>query len=199
MSTNDVHLDFEDNLEEDFSPLHQICPKAGQTLRIAMLDAFCKPMACNYHWYRNGFYRCNTPKDGPEARCCEVKQSWTCVSLALVYQNADANGKIAQGGDIKYRVGYVSLSKTAYLQVHACHKKAAGCDLLYSNDGGYGIREASCLPAWRQSPQSAEVEAAARKWADGKKLIEKLGKKLTDAEWVRLMKTGSTVELEDWE
>lgn len=35
-------------------------------------------------------------------------------------------------------------------------------------------------------------------WADGKKLIEKLGKKLSDIEWERLIETGSTYEQEDW-
>jgi hypothetical protein len=192
-------ISFNTDFGDDFSPLHQISPKVGQTLRIAMLDEFCKPKAAPYHWYRDGFYRCNTPKDGPEAPCCKVKQSWTCVCLALLYLNADENGKVEKGADIKYRVGYVSLAKKAFLQVAEFQKEAPGCDLLYSKDDGYSIKGASRIPRWKQSPQAAEVEAAAIRWADGKKLVEKLGKKLTDIEWVRLLKTGSITELEDWD
>jgi hypothetical protein len=196
---SDIDLDFEDNLKEELSPLHQICPKPGQTLRIAMLDSICKPKATYYHWYRSGFYRCNTRKDGPEALCCaHVQRSWTCVSLALVYLNTDALGKLSKGADITFRVGYVSLAKTAFSQVAEYHKDAPGCDLYYTKDGGYRIEGASRIPRWKESPQAAEVEIAAGTWVDGIKLTEKLGKKLTDDEWGQLIKTGSITEMEDW-
>jgi hypothetical protein len=70
--------------------------------------------------------------------------------------------------------------------------------LYYSKDGGYQIEGASRIPRWKESPQAADVETAAAKWADGAKLTEKLGKKLTDEEWGRLLKTGSISEVDDW-
>ena len=101
-----AEIDFGTDPGGELSPLHQISPNEGKTLRIALLDEFCKPRASHYHWYRNGFYRCNTPKDGPEAACCKVQRSWTCVCLAIQYLSADPDCKLRKGADIKYRVGY---------------------------------------------------------------------------------------------
>ena len=193
-----AHISFGDDLGSEMSPLHQIWPNEGQTLRVALLHEFCKPKASHYHWYRNAFYRCNTPKGSPEARCCKVQRSWTCVCLAMLYLNAAADGKLAKGVDIRYRIGYVGLARTAYRQVSECVKEAPGRDLWYSKaDGHYCFRGVSVIPRWRLSPQAAQVEADARRWADGKKLEEKLGKKLTDAEWARLLKTGFPYEIEE--
>ena len=119
------------------------------------------------------------------------------MCLALLYLNADAKGNIERGSNIQYRVGYVGLSRTAYREVSEYQVEAPGCDLLYSNDDHYNIGGASRMPRWKESPQAGEVTREAQRWADGKKLTEKLGKKLTDEEWHRLIKTGSVVELED--
>ncbi len=191
-------FEFGADLGGELSPLHQICPKEGQTIRIALLDQFCKLKASHYHWYRNGFYRCNTPKDAAEAPCCKVQRSWTCVCLALQYLNVGPDCKLVKGADIKYRVGYVSLARTAYGQVSEWMKEAPGCDLLYTkSDGSYSFQGVSRTPAWRLSPQAGKVETDANRWADGLKLVEKLGKKITDAEWVRLLRTGSICEIEE--
>ena len=193
-----AQIDFGADLGTELSALHQVCPKEGQTVRIALLDQFCKPKAAHYHWHRSGFYRCNTPKDGPEAACCKIQRSWTCVCLAIQYLSADPDCKLRKGADIKYRVGYVSLARTAYTEVSEWAKEAPGCDLLYTKtDGSYSFRGVSRTPAWKLSPQAAQVEADANQWADGKKLLEKLGRKLTDAEWARLLKTGSIHEIEE--
>jgi hypothetical protein len=181
----------------ELSPLHQINPKQGQTLRIALLAEYCKPKGAFYHWYRTGFYRCNT-KDGLESECCQkVQRSWTCVCLAVQYLNADSSGKLARGTDIKFRTGYISLSKTAYAQLSEYQNAAPGCDFLYGKDDYYHISGASSIPRWKESPQREKVTADAMRWADGKKLTEKLGKKLTDVEWHRLITTGTTAELEE--
>jgi hypothetical protein len=194
----DVNFRKGELLSEELSPLHQICPKKGQTLRIALLSEFCKPKGSTYHWYRNNFYRCNSPKDGPDAECCQkVQRSWTCVSLALVYLNADTKGNIERGSNIQYRVGYVGLARTAYQEVSEYQSEAPGCDLLYSNDDHYNIGGASRIPRWKESPQAGEVTREAQRWADGKKLSEKLGKKLSDVEWHRLITTGMTLEPEE--
>ena len=127
-----------------------------QTIRIALLDQFCKPKASHYHWHRNGFYRCNTPKDGPEAPCCKIQRSWTCVCLAIHYLSADPDGKLRKGADIKYRVGYVSLSRTAYTHVSGWMKEAPGCDLCYTkSDGSYSFQGVSRTPAWKLAPGGA--------------------------------------------
>ncbi len=191
-------VEFGANLGGELSPLHQISPKEGQTIRIALLDQFCKPRASAYHWFRNGFYRCNTRKDGPDAPCCKVQRSWTCVCLALQYLNASPDGKLVKSADISFRVGYVSLARIAYWEVSEWAKEAPGCDLLYAKAGGsYTFRGASRTPFWRLSPQAGQVEAEARRWADGMKLAEKLGRRLTDEEWARLIRTGSTCEIEE--
>jgi hypothetical protein len=183
----------------ELSPLHQICPKKeGETLRIALLTQFCKPKATYYHWHRNRFYRCNTEKDGPIAPCCEIRRGWTCVCLAVAYLGTDPDGKLRKGPDIRYRVGYVSLSENAFRQVKVCVRKARGCDLYYSmTEGYYSFSRARRAPAWKLSPQAAKVEAEAVRWADGEKLREKLGRVLTNPEWVRLLKTGSIYEIEE--
>jgi hypothetical protein len=194
-----TQIDFGADLGGELSPLHQIRPeKEGEILRIALLTQFCKPKATFSHWYRDHFYRCNAEKDRPVAPCCEVKPSWTCVSLAVVYLSADPDGRLRIGADINYRVGYVSLSESAYRQVKVCTKEARGCDLLHAKtEGYYSFRRARRIPAWTLSPQAAKVEADARCWADGKKLEEKLGKKISDTEWLRLLKTGYTYEIEE--
>ena len=192
-----TQVDFGMDLGGELSAFHQICPKEGQTVRIALLNQFCKPMASHYHWHRNGFYRCNTEKDGMEAPCCKVQRSWTCVCLAILYLSAEPNGKLRKGADLKYRIGYVSLALTAYRQVLEWVKEAPGCDLCYAKaDGSYSFQGVSRNPAWKLSPKAAQVKADANQWADGKKLLEKLGRKLTDAEWVRLLETGSIYELD---
>jgi hypothetical protein len=183
---------------DELSPLHQISPKQGQTLRIALLTEFCKPKAASYHWYRNGFYRCNTPPEGPDAECCaKVQRSWTCVCLALLYLNADSHGNLARYGDIKCRIGYVSLAKATYAQASGFESEAPGCDLHYSKDEYYHLSGASRVPVWKETAQAEAIANEARRWEDGKKLIEKLGKKITNEEWTRLIKTGTTAELDD--
>lgn len=191
-------IDFTKDAEwKELSPLHQISPRAGETLRIALLKEFCKPKGAHYHWYRNGFYRCNTPKDGAEAECCTtVQRSWTCVCLAIQYLNAEPNGSLARHSSIKYRVGYISLAKTAYSQLSEFEADAPGCDLLYSKGESYRISGGSRVPRWKESPQAEHVTIDAARWQDGTKLIEKLGKKLTAEEWTRLIKTGTTGELD---
>ena len=191
-------VDFGADLGGGLSPFHQICPQEGQTIRVAMLDEFLKPLASHYHWYRGGFYRCNSRKGVPEAPCCEVRRSWTCVCLAVQYLNADASGKLKRGADIKFRVGYVSLARTAFGEVSEWVTGAPGCDLLYTKSGGsYSFQGESRNPFWKLSPQAGQVEAEAKRWAGGEKLREKLGRKLTDEEWARLLKTGSPYEIEE--
>jgi hypothetical protein len=190
-------VDFKTELTGDLSPLHQICPKNGQTLRIALLTEVCKPKGAHYHWYRNSFYRCNTPEGSAENECCRhVQRSWTCVCLALLYMNA-GNTKIERGSSVKYRIGYVGLSQSVYREVSALQTEAPGCDLYYSNNGHYEITGASKTPKWKDSPQAAEIAREAKRWADGKMLTSKLGKKITDEEWCRLIKTGTTLPEEE--
>lgn len=130
-----------DKEDRDLAQFDQIRPGPWQTLRIALLNEFCPAKATYYHWYRNNFYRCNS-KDGAEAECCgHVQRSWTCVCLALLYTdaNADKAGSFARGSAIKYRVGYVGLARTVYQQLSNFETAAPGCDLWYSNSNGYSV------------------------------------------------------------
>jgi hypothetical protein len=194
-------LDFrKGEMDRELAPFDQIAPTKSRTIRIALLTEYCRPKAAPYHFYRDKFLRCNSPKDGPDAECCQhVQRSWTCVCLAVQYLNADRDGKLAPGSDIKHRVGYISLAKTAYAQLSEYQNEAPGCDLLYSkgDDDHYHFNGASSTPRWKQSPQREKVTADAMRWADGVKLTEKLGKKLSDVEWHRLIKTGTTLPEEE--
>ena len=192
-------IDFETDIGVERSPLHQIRPeKGGETLRIAILSSICKPRSSHYHWHRNSFYRCNTEEGCPPAPCCKIRRSWTCACLAMVYLSADSDGRLPKDADIRYRIGYISLSENAARQVKECAHEARGCDLLYSKtDGYYSFHRARRIPAWKGSPQAAKVEQDAGIWSDGKKLEEKLGKQLSDTEWQRFLKTGYPYQLED--
>jgi hypothetical protein len=175
----------------ELSPLHQICPKKErEVLRIALLTHICKPKKTFYHWHRDKFSQCNTLGDGPIAPCCKIRRSWTCVCLAVVYLSAGPDGRLLTGPDIRFRVGYISLSENAVRQVKVCVSEARGCDLLYTKTNGYySFRRARRAPAWKSSPQAAKIEADAGLWADGKKL--------SDEEWVLLLKTGLPYKIED--
>ncbi len=197
--TNDlIDVDFVRRDELAKAEFDQIRPRQNKTIRVALLTEYCKAKGANYHWYKGKGYRCNSPKDGPDAECCQhVQRSWSCWVLALQYLNADSNGKLARGAEIKYRVGYIALARTPYGQVAECENEAPGCDMFYSNEGHDLISGASSKPIWKNSPQRESVIADAMRLAD--KLSEKVYPKLTDAEWHRLIKTGTTSELEEQE
>jgi hypothetical protein len=182
-----------DDEKQTLSPFHQISPKFGQTLRVSLLTHFVKPKASAYHWYREQFIRCNSPKDAPEsAICCQKvgKPSWTCVVMALQYLDADKDGKLSGSVTPKFRVGYISMSRTAYTQVSTITAEVPLCDLYYSKGAdGYQFVGASSLPRWQS--MASTVELAAAPFLDGQKLASKLGKKFTDAEWKSLIAHGS--------
>jgi len=198
MSDGHVDMIFDEILDTrgnaaTLSSFHQIAPKLGQILRVSLLTHLVQPKASAYHWYRQQFVRCNSPKDAPgSSMCCQKvgKPSWTCVVMALQYVNADQDGKLSGSVVPKFRVGYISLARTAYKQVSELMSEAPGCDILYSKDtDGYHFVGASRSPSWQSV--SLQVEEAATRFRDGQKLVSKLGKKLTDMEWKNLIAHGS--------
>jgi len=202
LTNNDIEeikeIEFGADIEQTISPLHQICPRNGETIRVAFLNDVCKPKAAFYHWHRGGFYRCNSKVDGPQAPCCKINRSWTAVCLALVYLDSNPAAKLKEGDEIRYRIGYVGLARTAYAHVSEFLNESNSCDLYYAKDGGgYSFRGAARIALWRKSQQVERILSEAGRWSDGTKLTSKLGTKLTDEQWERLLRTGSIHELED--
>jgi hypothetical protein len=178
---------------EQLSVLHQIKPEQGHKYRLALLTEFCRPKASYYHWKR-GFYRCG----GERASCCTAGliRSWTCVALALQYLNLDDKLGFIDS-NLRYRIGYVGMSKSVYGEVSAIPAEFRRGDLIYSNDGNLHLRLGKKVPAWRASPAASAIEREASKWADGSKLREKLGKVLTPEQWGNLIQTGSIAGMDD--
>lgn len=114
------------------------------------------------------------------------------MAPAIRYVNADKDGKLARGSAMSVSIGYVGMSRAAFTRANEFLKESPECALYYSNAGGsYLVEGASRLPIWKESPEAAAVLAAARQYADGTKLQEKLGEKLIDQEWSLQIRAGS--------
>jgi hypothetical protein len=212
----DCAVDFGDeNLMAKGDGLDKIFPKEKDKIeRAALLTDVVKPRSGWSHFVTNkGSFRCISKRDprgnfdGPPAICCQKlnpdkKQAASLVIavLALRYTNADPktgkykkDPKTGQAAPIEYEIGWIKLSRSGFRKVTMLIKEdgaATDFDLgIALKDSGIGFEYAVIADKarFRQNPDLvAEVLEEARKYADGKLLTEKLGRKITELEFKAL-------------
>ena len=222
--------DEDENLDVDFGDqklmskgdgLNRIRADKQKVVRFALLP-FIKPKAGKSHFVetkdKKGTFRCVAVKSEDETPYCCLKLEQEgmqhVVALAVHYINADAKtGIYEKGQPIEWEVGYVDLSRSNYRAVSNLAPEDSdvySIDIVMSKkDSGIGYEFVlrSAKAKWKQNPElAAEVEAAAQKFIKdgGKKLIGKLGRNLTIAEWKILLSglqaaSGKEASLEDIE
>jgi len=222
----DLDVDFGDQkLMAKGDGLNRIRADKQKVVRFALLP-FIKPKAGKSHFVetkdKKGTFRCVAVKSEDETPYCCLKLEQEgmqhVVALAIQYTNADAKtggyAKDAEGHfpPIEWEVGYVDLSRSNYRSVSNLPPEDSDVydiDMVMSkkdNGIGYEFTLKANKARWRQNPALAkEVEAAAQKFLrdGGKKLIGKLGRKLTAVEWKALLAvqaaSGKEASLEDIE
>lgn len=205
----------DDNLDVEFGDqklmakgdgLNRIRADKNKVVRFALLP-FTSPKAAKSHFVetkdKKGTYRCLSKGDELGYCCQKLDEEGMqhVVSLALWYTNADPKtGVYEKGTPIEWEVGYVDLSRSNYRSVSNLAPEDSdvyGIDIVMSkkdNGIGYEFVLRSAKAKWKQNPElAAEVEAAAQKFLkDGaKKLVSKLGRKISLAEW-KVLLSGQT-------
>jgi hypothetical protein len=83
------------------------------------------------------------------------------------------------------RVGYVSLSRLAYTDISTCasgEPAPLDCDILYrKKNGSFDFVPASRVARWRAI--EPEITEAIAPYLNGSKLVEKLGRVFSEAQW----------------
>lgn len=186
--------------------LNRVRAEKDRVARFALLD-FVGPFTTKSHFVdikeKKGTFRC-LGKGDDLGYCCqkldEEGQQHT-VALVVHYVNADrktgAYEKDKNGvmPPIEWELGYVDLSRSNYRSVSTLPPEdSSPVDLDYvmlKKDNGIGYEFVVKSKArWKLNPEmAAEVEAAAQKFIKdgGKKLISKLGRKLSLIEWKALL------------
>jgi hypothetical protein len=225
-----VTTDEDENLDVGFGDqklmskgdgLNRIRPDKNKVARFALLP-FISPKKGFSHFVdtkdKKGTFRCAPTKGEDEIPyCCgklDEEGMMHVVALAIHYTNADAKtGIYEKGQPIEWEVGYIDLSRSNYRAVSNLAPEDSdvySIDIVMSKkDSGIGYEFVlrSAKAKWKQNPElAAEVEAAAQKFIKdgGKKLIGKLGRKLTVAEWKIMLSglqaaSGKEASLEDIE
>src|ERR1700739_1337991 len=222
----DLDVDFGDSkLMAKGDGLNRIRADKNKVVRFALLP-FIKPKVGKSHFVeagdKKGTFRCAPVKNEGEVPYCDAKLEkegqFHVVALAVQYTNADSkNGGYAKDANgqfpaIEWEVGYVDLSRSNYRSVSALPPEDSDVydiDMVMSkkdNGIGYEFMLKANKARWCQNPELAkEVEAAAQKFIrdGGKKLIGKLGRKLSVVEWKALLagqaSSGKEASLQDIE
>ena len=184
--------------------LNRIRPDKDKVVRFALLP-FLSPKSAKSHFVdskdKKGTYRCAPVKSEDEIPyCCQKlddEGAQHVVALALHYTNADPKtGTYEKGTPIDWEIGYVDLSRSNYRSVSGLAPEDSSVydiDIVMSKKTsgiGYDFVAKSLKAKWKLNPElAAEVEAVAQKFVKdgGKKLISKLGRKLSVIEWRALL------------
>jgi hypothetical protein len=188
----------------------------GKAVRFALLP-FIKPKKAKNHFVelpgKKFTARCLTPLDSPDAGYCCAKLGEDgelhVAALVVRYLNADTKtGGYDKGANIpiEWEVQYVDLTRSNYRQVsHLVDEliedqpniTVYDIDIVMQHDPdrafGYKFTRISQKARWKLNPALVEeVKKAAEKFTkdDGKILKQRLGKKLTLAEWKALLTAG---------
>lgn len=176
-------------------------PDKGKTVRFALLDNYVHAKrAFNHYIEKKGTYHCLSPEKNDGVCCQKLGNSQPqIVSLVLHYTNANAKTgryeKDAAGHypPIQWEIKFVRLSRSAFRRVSSLvEEDGAPQDIditMNHRDSGIGYEYNKVSPArWKKNPQLvAEVEAALQQFADGKKLLTKLGKKISQLEFKAIL------------
>ena len=194
----------------------------SQVIRICMLSDVLPPKMARTHFLTNkGMFRCNSvyekgqlvkqaKSDAMLENDDKQKSQVTVVVLALWYTNADPrDGKYKKTKDgnvppIEWKIGYIKLSKSGYARVSRLipeDRKPHELDMLISwkqNGIGFEYSVITQDARFRKSPELVkEVMEAAEPFKDGKKLATRLGKKITELEFMALLAGKSATSAKD--
>ncbi len=174
--------------------LQKLTPAKGTVVRFSILETPSPKRASVHYVAGKGKVRCLST-DEHQALCCKKlgEPDIRIVALVVHYTNANpTDGKYAAGSSLEYDLKYVYLSPPNYKEISMLPEddgqKVTDIDIRMvqtnPNKAGWGFTKASSKALWRKNPELvAEInQTVARKYADGKQLIRKLGKKMTQLE-----------------
>jgi hypothetical protein len=169
-------------------------PEKGKTVRFALLDNYVHAKrAFNHYIDKKGTYHCLSPEKNDAICCTKLGNSQPqIVTLVLHYTNANPKtGRYDKDGagvrpPVQWEIKFVRLSRSAFRRVSSLVEEdgsAQDIDITMNHRDsgiGYEYNKVSSAARWKKNPQLvAEVEAAIQQFADGKKLLSKLGKKIS--------------------
>lgn len=173
--------------------LQKLTPPQGGVVRFAILPLPAPKRAQVHYIQGKGKIRCQST-DEHTALCCKKigEPDLRIVALVVHYTNASvAEGKYAAGSSIEYDIKFVYLSPTNYRQISMLpeeDQKVTDIDIRMTkpnpNKAGWEFSKISSKALYRKNPDLlAEIsQIVDRKYADGKQLVRKLGKKMTALE-----------------
>lgn len=200
-NTDNYNMEFDgdDKMMSTTDGLELIRPDKGKTARFALLTNYVPPKAvCNHYIKGKGTFHCLDAENKAEICCTTAGQKESqpqAVALALQYTNADPRtGRYSKGPDghyppIQWTLGFVRLSRSGWKRVKNLPEEESrpeDIDITIShrdNGIGYDYTKAS-VARWKRNPDLVkEVEAAIKPFLDGKKLLAKLGKRISKLEY----------------
>jgi len=172
-------------------------PEKGKTVRFALLSNYVKAKRAFVHYIdKKGTYHCLAPEKNDQPCCLKLQNSQPqIVVLVLHYTNANPKtGRYEKGADgtlppIQWEIKFVRLSRSAFRRVSTLVEEDGqpeDIDIIMSHrDSGIGYEYSKVSTArWKKNAAFVtEVEAAVKQFADGKKLLSKLGKKISSLEF----------------
>ena len=202
-ATSSLDVDFGDKKIMTKEGLKRGRPEKGKAMRFAFLpvEIAGKPKHAKSHFIdKKGNYRCMTKADEQEYCCRKIGEDGVLHIVAPIvrYLNADSEtGGLEKGVEIKWELAYVDLTQSNYKKV--CNlpdedQSVYDIDIVMTHADrafGYEFNRKSPKPRWALDPQvKADVSNAAQKMFlkdGGKRLISRLGKEATLAEWKNLL------------
>jgi len=173
--------------------LQKLTPAKGTVVRFAILPLPAPKRAQVHYIQGKGKVRCQST-DEHTALCCKKlgEPDLRIVALVVHYTNANpTDGKYGAGSAIEYDIKFVYLSPTNYRQISMLpeeDQKVTDIDIRMTqpnpNKAGWEFSKISSKALYRKNAELlAEInQIVERKYADGKLLIRKLGKKMTALE-----------------
>jgi hypothetical protein len=205
----DVEFGDEKLMEDEGGLKVPLRPDTGKTVRFALLtDYVPAKRAFNHYIDKKGTFICLSPEDKSEVCCTGEGQKESqpqIVALVLHYTNADPKtGQYKKDKDgvvppTEWEIRFSRLSRSAFKRISKMTEedgKPTDIDITmcHKSDGGIGYEyNRTNLARWKKNPALVkEVEAALQPFIKdgGKKLISRLGRKISKTEW-RILLAGS--------
>lgn len=171
-------------------------PDKGRVVRFALLTNFVPAKRVfNHYIEKKGTYHCLDSEKHTGICCQKLGESQPQIAaLVLHYTNADPKtGKYVKDAagnvpPIEWGIKFVRLSRSAFRRVSGLVEEdgtPTDIDITMSHrDNGIGYEYNRVSTArWKKNPELVkEVENAVKTFGDGKKLLSKLGKKVSKLE-----------------
>jgi hypothetical protein len=202
----------EDNLDVQFGDeklmrrdviLGRLRPEKGKAVRFAIVPGIPAKSAYTHFIDKKGTFRClSKDHDAPDGVCCRSGKAQdaalTVVAVVVAYTNADSKtgkyeGKL-KDADTEGELMHVALSRSNFRDISGLvqeEEKVEDFDIIMThreNGIGYKFNRASRTARWTKDSEFAQsITTGAEKYADGKVLTSKLGRKLSVIEWKALL------------